>query len=144
MKPTLTPYLNFNGNAAEAMKFYQSVLGGELKIQTFGESGMPDIPEEEKNRTIHADLKNDTLSFMASDGHASQEVKFGDNIHMSIAGSDEAKLTEFFNKLAEGGKVDMPLAKQFWGDTFGMLTDKFGVHWMVNISADAQNPKAPK
>lgn len=132
MKPTLTPYLNFNGNTKEAMEFYQSVLGGKLTMQTFGESGMPISPEY-KDKIIHAALENDTLSFMASDGNDEHPVHMGDNIHMSIVGSDESKLTEFFNKLSEGGKIDMPLAKQFWGDTFGMLTDKFGIHWMVNI-----------
>src|SRR6266705_2218152 len=99
-KPTLIPYLNFNGNTAEAMKFYQSILGGELTMQTFGEAGMASTPEE-KNMIVHADLKNDTLSLMASDGHPNQPVKFGDNIHMSISGADENKLTEFFNKLAQ-------------------------------------------
>lgn len=71
---------------------------------------------------------------MASDGIPDRPVIMGDNVHMSIVGSDAALLTGYFNKLAGGGKVNMPLAKQFWGDTFGMLTDKFGVHWMVNIT----------
>jgi PhnB protein len=134
MKTTLSPYLGFNGNTAEAMKFYQSVLGGELEMQTFGESGMP-TDEEHKDKIMHAALKNDALSFMASDNQPGKSMTFGDNISMSIVGSDEEKLTEYFNKLAEGGKVEMPLEKQFWGDTFGMLTDKFGLHWMVNISS---------
>jgi PhnB protein len=136
MKPILTPYLNFNGQTGEAMKFYQSVLGGELKMQTFAESGMPTAPED-KDKVIHADLKNDSLSFMASDGGPDHPVMMGNNVHMSIAGTDETLLTKYFNGLAEGGKVDMPLAKQFWGDIYGQLTDKFGVHWMVNISAAA-------
>lgn len=134
VKPTLIPYLNFNGNAAEAMKFYQSVLDGELTMQTFGDSGMP-IPPEHKDKIMHADLKNDALSFMASDHPPGTKVTFGDNIHMSIIGTDEEKITGYFNKLAQGGKIDMPLAVQAWGDRFGMLTDKFGVHWMVNISS---------
>lgn len=126
------PYLNFSGKTAEAMKFYQSVLGGELKIQTFGESGMSVTPET-KDLVVHADLENGELSFMASDGDATHPVQMGNNINMSIVGTDETLLTKYFNGLAEGGKVDMPLAKQFWGDIFGQLTDKFGVHWMVNI-----------
>ena len=134
MKPTLAPYLNFSGNTREAMEFYTSVLGGQLEMQTFGESGMH-ASEENKNKIMHATLKNDALSFMASDGNAEHPVHMGNNIHMSIMGTDEATLTKYFNGLAEGGNVDMPLAKQFWGDTFGMFTDKFGVHWMVNISA---------
>jgi len=138
MDPTLTPYLNFNGNAAEAMKFYQSVLGGELSVQTFGEAKMAQSPEEEK-LVVHAVLKSGSLSFMASDTHPDRKTKFGDNVHMSITGDDGPKLTKVFNGLAKGGKVDMPLAKQFWGDTFGMVTDKFGVHWMVNVSSQTRS-----
>jgi len=120
------------GKTGEAMKFYHSVFGGELKMQTFAESGMP-TTDETKDNIIHAELKTDELTFMASDGDATHPVKMGDNIHMSLMGEDAAKLTDYFNQLAEGGKVDMPLAKQFWGDTYGQLTDKFGVHWMVHI-----------
>ena len=125
----------FDGQTAEAMKFYQAILGGELKMQTFAESGMPTSPET-KDRIIHADLKNDLLSFMASDGDKEHPVHMGDNIHMSIVGSDSALLTKYFNALAKGGKVGLPLAKQFWGDIYRQLTDKFGVHWMVNITAN--------
>jgi len=137
MNAKLTPYLTFPDTTADAMKFYQSILGGELNMQTFGESGAS-AKDEDKDKIIHADLKNGELSFMASDGGSEHPVNMGNNISMSIAGDDEAKLTEYFNKLAEGGKVDMPLAKQFWGDTFGMLTDKFGIHWMINISMGEQ------
>jgi PhnB protein len=135
MKPTLTPYLNFMGQTGPAMKFYQSVLGGDLKMQTFAESGMPTAPED-KDKIIHADLQNDALSFMASDGNAEHPVHMGDNIMMSIVGSDSVLLKKYFDGLAAGGTVDMPLAKQFWGDTYGQLTDKFGVRWSVNIAAD--------
>ncbi len=135
-KAKLSPYLNFNGNTGEAMKFYHSILGGELSLQTFGEANMAQSPEE-KNRILQAALRNETLELMASDGQMSQQVKFGDNVHLSLAGQDQKKLSEVFNKLAQGGEVTMPLAKQFWGDTFGMLTDKFGVHWMVNITSQS-------
>jgi PhnB protein len=134
MNATLSPYLNFNGNAAEAMRFYQSVLGGELTIQTFGDAGMAQS-DSEKNLTLHADLTSDGITLYASDGRPDTKVIFGDNVHLSLQGSDSSTLNAYFNGLAAGGNVDMPLAKQFWGDTFGMLTDKFGVHWMVNISA---------
>jgi PhnB protein len=137
MKATLSPYLNFNGNTAQAMKFYQSVLGGELSMQTFGDANMAQKPEE-KNLIVHAALKNDNLAIYASDGHPSRKVEFGDNVHLSLMGPENEELTQVFNKLSQGGKIDMPLAKQFWGDTFGMVTDKFGVHWMVNISSQAQ------
>jgi len=137
LEPVLNPYLNFNGNAAEAMRFYHSVLGGELSMQTFGESKMAEKPEEE-HLIVHATLKNDALTFMASDTHPSRKTKFGDNVHLSITGSDGKELTRVFNGLAKGGTVDMPLAKQFWGDTYGQLTDRFGVHWMINITSQPQ------
>ena len=134
MSTSLSPYLNFNGKAGEAMKFYQSVLGGDLHIQTFGDAGMAQS-DREKDLTLHAALTSDGITLFASDGRPDQEVRFGNNVHLSLQGDDAAKLTGYFNGLAAGGQVDMPLAKQFWGDTFGMLTDKFGVHWMVNVSA---------
>jgi PhnB protein len=134
MNATLSPYLNFNGNAAEAMRFYQSVLGGDLNIQTFGDAGMAQT-DNEKNLTVHAGLMSDGITLFASDGRPDQKVIFADNVHLSLQGSDSATLSGYFDGLAAGGRVDMPLAKHFWGDTFGMLTDKFGVHWMVNINA---------
>jgi len=137
MDSQLTPYLTFNGKAAEAMKFYHSILGGELTMQTFGESKVARTPEE-KDLILHAVLKNEGLTFMASDAMPSRQAKFGDNVHMSISGGDGARLTRIFNGLAKGGKVDMPLAKQFWGDTFGQVTDKYGVHWMINIASQPQ------
>lgn len=138
MDPILSPYLTFNGNAAEAMKYYHAILGGELNLQTFGDAKMARTPEE-KDRIVHANLKSGSLSIMASDSMLERPAKFGDNVHLSISGSDEEKLTKIFNGLAEGGKVDMPLAKQFWGDTYGQLTDRFGIHWMVNITAGTQS-----
>lgn len=134
MDPQLTPYLTFNGKAAEAMKFYHAVLGGKLTMQTFDEVKMATSPKE-KDLIIHATLMNEGLTFMASDSMPSRLAKFGDNIQMSISGNDSARLKKVFAGLSKGGKVDMPLAKQFWGDTFGQLTDKFGVHWMVNITS---------
>lgn len=134
MKTVLVPYLNFNGSTAEAMKFYKSVLGGTLKMTTFGEAGAAMKPKD-KDLTMHAELISDDIVFYASDGPPGQKIKFGDNISMSIVGADDAKITGYFKKLAKGGKITMKLAKQSWGDKFGMLVDKFGVQWMVNISA---------
>jgi PhnB protein len=134
MTATLSPYLNFNGNTAEGMRFYQSVLGGDLNIQTFGDAGVAQN-DNEKNLTLHAALTSNGITLYASDGRPGTNVIFGDNVHLSLQGDDADKLTGYFTGLAAGGTVDMPLAKQFWGDTFGMLTDKFGMHWMVNITA---------
>src|SRR5438445_701460 len=117
------------------MEFYQHCLGGELSLQTFGESG---AVKEKKyaDRIMHARLDNDDLSFMASDTMPGRGMPFvkGTNIHMSISGTDATRLKDIFKKLSDEGKVDMGLEKQFWGDTFGMLTDKFGIHWMVNVT----------
>ena len=106
-------------------------------MQTFGEANMAGMPEE-KDRIVHATLKSDALSLMASNQHPSQQVKFGGNIHMGTSDQNEGRLTEIFNGLAQGGRVAIPLAKQFWGDTFGMLTDQFGVHWTVNVTSEAR------
>lgn len=131
----LSPYLNFNGDCEQAMKFYQSVLGGELEINRFADFASPDIAlaESQKDKIMHASLINGALTFMASDGAPNREVNFGNSVSISIAGQDEAELTNFLSGLSQGGTVTMPLAKQIWGDSFGMLTDKFGIHWMINI-----------
>ncbi len=121
------------------MEFYKSILGGELEINKFAAFDSPEMPvsDDQKDKVMHASLKNGSLSFMASDSMPGRTVNFGDGITISIAGTDEAQLTGFFNALSEGGTVTMPLAKQVWGDSFGMLTDKYGIHWMVNISTPA-------
>ena len=134
MSVTLSPYLNFNGNAGEAMRFYQSVLGGELYVQTFGDAGMSQS-DADKDRTLHAALTSEGINLYASDGRPDMQVQFGDSVHLSLQGDDAARLTSIFESLAAGGKVEMALAKQFWGDTYGQLTDRFGLHWMVNITS---------
>lgn len=132
----LEPYLAFNGDCEEAMKFYQSVLGGELEISRFGDFASKEMPvsDDQKDKVMHSSLRNDRLSFMASDSMPGRPVVFGGSVSLSIAGGDEAELTKFFNGLSEGGKITMPLANQVWGDKFGMFTDKYGINWLVNIS----------
>lgn len=130
-KISLDPYLFFKGNAREAMEFYKSVFGGELTIQTVDEA--PDFPGKDKmkGQIMHAMLDGD-IRLMGSDSlKASPEAK---KVELSLSGEDEAKLRGYWETLGAGGKVIMPLEKAPWGDTFGMLTDKFGVAWMVNIS----------
>ncbi len=120
------------------MNFYKDVMGGDVHFSRFSEANDPSTPEDYKNKVMHATLTTDTLSFMACDVRPGTEATFGNGISLSLAGQDEALLTKYFNGLSEGGNVTMPLAKQFWGDTFGMFTDKFGIDWMVNISAAKQ------
>ncbi len=131
----LNPYINFDGNAREAMEFYNSVLGGKLDINTFAESGMSDDPAEAE-KVMHALLETeDGMTIMASDTPKHIEYKPGKNISISLSGEDESTLKGYWEKLSESADIFAPLEKAPWGDTFGMLTDKFGIGWMVNISA---------
>ena len=134
----LEPYLFFKGNAKEAMEFYKDVFGGELTMSTLGESPK-DVLEQMKvdesryGEIMHARLKGGAVTLLGSDSQMASDHSA--KVELSINGSsaDEADMKKIFDKLADGGKVRMPLSKQFWGDTFGMLTDKFGVDWMMNI-----------
>ncbi|MEX0672752.1 MAG: VOC family protein [Candidatus Paceibacterota bacterium] len=137
MKTTLNPYIMFDDATADAMKFYQSVFGGDLEMQTYGEAGMAQSSPQ-KDRIIHASLTSDVIAIMASDidPKHSPTLMVGNNVALSIVGSDKELLTEYFLKLSMGGTVEMRLEKQFWGDLFGSLEDKFGIHWMVNISEE--------
>jgi len=130
---TLNPYIFFKGNAKEAIEFYKGIFGGELTIQNYGD--LPgDMPgkKEHPNWIMHAMLEGD-VKLMASDTEeaSSKAAK----IELSLSGLDEEKLRKYFDGLAAGGKINMPLEKAPWGDTFGMLSDKYGVDWMVNITA---------
>lgn len=131
----LTPYLMFNGNCEEAMNFYKEALNGEIGYMgRFGDSPM-EVPEAQKNRIMHVEFSFWGGKIMASD-HA-DEAGFttpanGANIHLSLGFDDTSKMEETFNKMAEGGKVTMPLQDTFWGDRFGMLQDKFGINWMFS------------
>ena len=126
----LDPYLFFKGEAREAMEFYQSVFGGELSMQSRAEVGMKD---DQPDWLIHCRLEGGDARLMASDTEqASAEAR---KIELSLMGDDERRLREIFAKLSAGGSVESPLKKEFWGDTFGKLTDRYGVIWMVNINA---------
>ena len=120
------------GKTREAMEFYASVFDGKLTMQTYADGGMPCKPEE-AHLIMHAELRSPDIMFMAADGNSEHTVSMGDNIKMSLSGDDEEKLTRYFNALSVGGTVSQPLMKAPWGDTFGMLVDKFGVHWMVDV-----------
>ena len=131
----LNPYISFRGTAREAMEFYQSVFGGELDLSTFAEFSMPGIADDEANLIMHGQLQApDGLVLMAADTPRSMELAEGSNITISLSGDDDAELRGYWEKLAEGGTVTMPLEAAPWGDAFGQLTDKFGVAWMVNIA----------
>jgi PhnB protein len=131
----LHPYLNFAGNAEEAVNFYKDALGGEVvMLSRFGDSPMP-TEDDWKNKIMHARIAfGDDNIIMISDTTKGNGVSTKGNIQLSIGLDDEAKTNEIFQKLSDGGSVTMPLAKQFWGDVFGMFQDKFGVNWMINCT----------
>lgn len=134
MPTRLNPYLNFRGNARDAMEFYKGVFGGELILNTFADFGASDDPVE-KDQIMHGQLESPSgLTLMGSDTPASMNLNVGDNISVSLSGEDEAELTGYWDKLAVDAQNTMGLDKAPWGDTFGMLTDKFGINWLVNIS----------
>jgi PhnB protein len=136
MTSRLNPYIAFDGNAREAMEFYQSVFGGELRVNTFGEFGNDDPAVADK--IMHAMLETDAgYALMASDTMPGMPFTPGTTITISLSGDDDSALRGYWEKLAAGGTVNMPLEKQMWGDEFGQCTDKFGVAWMVNIGQAA-------
>lgn len=140
MQSKLNPYISFEGKAREAMEFYKSVFGGELTLSTFGEAGMTDHGVKSEG-IMHAMLVADNgITLMAADSATGmREFIAGTNMSISLSGDNKEELTSYYNKLAEGGKVEQPLTQAPWGDIFGMVIDKYGVFWMVNIAA---NPTA--
>ena len=134
MTARLNPYIGFQGQAKEAMEFYRSVLGGDLTLNTYGESGMADDPAQ-ADKIMHAQLDaGPDLLLMASDAPPGMPVDSGSRISVSLSGDDEQTLRRYWDGLVEGGSVTMPLEKAPWGDSFGMCTDRYGINWMVNIS----------
>ena len=134
MYRVLNPYLNFPGTAREAMEFYQSVLGGDLDLLTFGQAGVSDAPNQDG--VMHAHLSSGAgFTLMASDMPAGMEHKPGNTMAVCLGGDDAEALRGFFAGLSQGGSVSVPLSAQVWGDEFGMFTDRFGTPWFVNISA---------
>jgi PhnB protein len=130
MNSTLSPYISFGGQAREAMEFYKSVLGGELIINTFGDMHVPNAPAD---GVMHSQLDVDGKTIlMGSDGMNKSDT---DLVSLSLSGKDAEELRKYFEGLSEDGTVTKPLEKESWGDEFGMLKDKFGITWMVNITA---------
>ena len=135
MTVRLNPYLSFNGNAREAMEFYQSVFGGDLDVSTFADAGGMGVPEDEQSKVMHSQLEvPDVLTLMGSDApsHMGYQAPAGTSI--SLSGDDDATLRGWWDGLSADGTIGVPLEVAPWGDAFGMFTDKYGVDWMVNIA----------
>lgn len=135
MASKLNPYLHFIDNAKEAMEFYKGVFGGELTMSTFGQ-GMPGGDAADAEKIMHAQLITlNGMTLMASDAPSHWPLNPGASVTMSLSGEEEAELKGYWEKLSAGAKIGQPLTPAPWGDQFGMLTDKFGMEWMVNIVA---------
>ena len=136
--PSINAYLNFPGNTEEVFQFYKTVFGGEFAmLQKFKDMPGQEIPAEAHDKIMHIALpigKDDVL--MGSDAIPGMgpPYKAGTNVSLSISSDTEAEARRLFQALSAGGQVTLPFEKQFWGDFFGMLTDKYGTQWMVSYS----------
>ena len=135
MSVTLNPYLNFRGNAREAIEFYHSVFGGDLAVSTFADFQAAQDPSE-NDLVMHAQLDGPGLTLMAADVPNRMDYSGFGGFSVSISGDDDATIRGYWDKLAEGGTITQPLEVASWGDAFGMLVDRFGVSWLVNIAGE--------
>jgi PhnB protein len=143
MTSQLNPYISFDGHAREALEFYREVLGGDLNLTTYGESGNQE--SSGAGEIMHGNLEADKImhgmletpmgfTLMGADNPPGTEYRPGNNFAVSLSGDDDGALRSYWEKLTERGTVTVPLEKQMWGDEFGMCIDRFGTAWMVNIS----------
>lgn len=141
MPTILNPYLNFAGNAREAMTFYQSVFGGDLNISTFGQFQPDAAAGGDTDKVMHGMLiAPNGLVLMGSDAPEGMPHSTGSSISVSLSGEDESELRSYWERLADGAAITVPLDKSPWGDVFGMLTDRFGTAWLVNINSGQAGP----
>lgn len=134
MEP-ITPYLNFNGNAAEALAFYAKAFDGEIVFQQpYGDSPMAGSPDW-KDKIMHATFQAGSLTLMASDipEKDGTQVTAGTNTQLSLNFKHEEDIDRVFAVMSDGSHITMALQDTFWGAKFGMLTDKFGISWMFNF-----------
>lgn len=133
MATNLNPYLNFRGQAKEAMEFYLSVLGGEFGCTTFGEFGISEVPEEQE-WYMHSQINTDGgVVLQAADVPSHMHLAAGTNVSVSLHGDDLTEFQLYWDRLAVGATVTAPFEMAPWGDTFGMLTDRFGIQWLLNV-----------
>jgi PhnB protein len=137
MSVQLNSYIHFKNETREAMDFYKSVFGGSVQADTFAkyDSAQMPVAPEDRDKIMHAYLKGDNgIELMASDTPSGMEaLDEGSQMGLALNGDDEELLRGYFDKLSAGGQVAVPLGPSPWGDMFGMLTDKFGIEWMVAI-----------
>jgi len=135
----IIPYLNFNGNAREALSHYEQAFGGKVVLlQTFADANMAQ-DESMKDKVLHAMFEAGNLKFMVSDCPPGVSVSPGDQVSLSLDFRDKESIQRTFEALSQGGQVTMPLQDTFWGAHFGMAKDKFGVNWMFNYDYPKNN-----
>jgi PhnB protein len=137
MATLINPYLNFPGNAEEAFNFYKSIFGGEFAmIQRFKDTPEAgNVAAADQNKLMHIALpigKQNILMATDAIGPHGESLKIGNNFHLSVSTESKAEADKIFNGLSSGGKATMPMDQTFWGSYFGMLTDKFGISWMIS------------
>jgi PhnB protein len=138
MMTLLNPYLTFNGNCREAMTFYKECLGGELILQTIGESPMGEqMPPNMKDAILHSSLTKGELILMATDCVPDNGLIKGNSVSLCLNFDSEEEIRTCYEKLSAGGRATNPLEQTFWGAIFGGLTDKFGNHWLLNFTRNS-------
>ena len=144
--PTVSTYLNFARSTEEAFNFYRSVFGTEFQgqVMRFGDMpptpGQPPVNEDDRNLIMHMSLPIlGGHMIMGTDAPESMGFKLvqGNNVYINLSPDTRAETDRLFKALADGGRVEMALAEQFWGDYYGSLCDRFGVQWMFNCSSKA-------
>ena len=133
----INAYLNFDGNCHEAMTFYQRCLGGKLDVMTFKDAPM-DSPPGAESRVMHAHLASGSAILMASDTMPGMPFQQGNNVYLNINCDEPAEVDRLCAALADGGRITMAPDNAFWGSRFAMLTDRFGVNWMLNAELPKQ------
>ncbi|MFT3680877.1 MAG: VOC family protein [Ferruginibacter sp.] len=135
----INAYLTFSGNCREAMSFYKDCIGGELTLQTAGESPMAaTMPDEMKEFILHAALVKDNMMLMATDCVGPDGLVKGNAVSLCINCSNENEIKKLYNKLSADGTATHPLQHTFWGAIFGGLTDKYGNHWLLNYNNETK------
>ena len=130
----INPYLSFNGNCREAMRFYQRCLGGELHLQPVEDSPLSEqLPAAMRKKILHATLRSEKILLMGTDLVGEQGLIKGNSVSLLIDCSSEAETREFYRKLSHGGTSTHPLHTSFWGALFGDLTDKYGHQWLLHF-----------
>jgi PhnB protein len=133
----INSYLTFSGNCRDAMSFYKECLGGELTVQTLGETPLADdLTDRMKNCVLHATLTKEKFVLLGSDMVPESGLVRGNSVSLSLDCSSERDIRTCYEKLSSGGTADYPLEETFWGSLFGSLTDKFGNHWLLNYDGN--------